>query len=364
MKTMKAPIFKSALLLLFVQILVITTAFAVSEEFSKNLHKEYNADVNTLLIIQNKFGDVDINNWNKDQITIDVTITVDHKNEEKAKELINYINVRFSQDGNTIEAITEIDDKFSKWNTFNFGDDNKDFSIDYKVNIPKNIKLDLENKYGNVFINEIEGHSKVSVKYGNLKINKITRENVKPLSEIYLAYSDGTIDNCKWLNLTLKYSKLEIKECKALIAVTKYSRLYVDKGSSIVCESKYDEYKIGKITNFITTSAYTDFDINEIYKKLEFDNRYGNINIDYIPANFEYLKIENEYGDIDISIDPNASYKLKGNAKYADIDYPTQSRVNRIKESSLLQVEGLVGTDSNTKSQVEIETKYGSVNLK
>ncbi|PLX22386.1 MAG: hypothetical protein C0597_02605 [Marinilabiliales bacterium] len=271
---MKAPIFKSALLLITVQLLVITSAFALSEEFSKNLHKEFNTDANTLLLIQNKFGDVDINNWEKDKVTIDVIITVDHKNEARAKELIDYIEVKFSQTGNTIEAITEIDDKFSKWNTFTFNDNNKEFSIDYKVYMPKKIKIDIENRYGSVFINEIEGHAKIAVKYGNLKINKITRGNVKPLSEVYLAYSNGTIEESNWLNLTLKYSKLEIEETKALIAVTKYSKLYVDKASSIVCESKYDEYRLGKITNFVASSAYTGFDINEIYKKLEFDNRY------------------------------------------------------------------------------------------
>ncbi|MFC2152464.1 hypothetical protein ACFLSE_08055 [Bacteroidota bacterium] len=356
---MKAPIFKSAIILILVQILVFTSAFAGSDEFSKNLHKEYDADANTLLTIQNKFGDVDINDWDKNKVTIDVTITVDHRNEEKAKELLDYITVKFSQAGNTIEAITEIDDKFSKWNTF----DNKEFSIDYKVNIPKSIKLDLTNKYGSVFINEIAGHSKITVKYGNLKVNKLTRENVKPLNEIYLAYSNGAIEECKWLNLTLKYSKLEIEECKALIAVTKYSKLYVEKASSIVCESKYDEYRIGKITNLIATTAYTGYDVNEIYKKLEFDNRYGSIDVDYVPANFEKINIENEYGNIDISIDPNASYNIKGYAKYADIDFPHEGRVSRIKESTSLQIEGLVGTDSNTKSIVEIETKYGNVDL-
>ena len=356
---MKAQKFKSTLLLIFVQLLVITTAFAAGEEFSKNLHKEYDADANTLLIIQNKFGNVDINNWDKNK----VSITVDHKNEEKAKELIDYINIKFKQSGNTIEAITEIDDKFSKWNTFSFGDDNKDFSIDYKVNIPKNIKLDLSNKYGSVFINEIAGHSKISVKYGNLKVNKISRENVKPLSEVYLAYSKGTIDECVWLNATLKYSKLEIEECKALIAVTKYSKLFVEKGSSIVCESKYDEYRIGNITNFVTTSAYTDFEFNEISKKLDFDNRYGSISVDYVPEDFEKIDIENEYGNVDIRISPEASYNLKGYAKYADIDYPETNRISRIKENTSLQVEGLVGTDSNTKSVVNIETKYGSVDL-
>jgi hypothetical protein len=179
---------------------------AESEEFSKNLHKDYDANENTLLIIQNKFGDVDINNWDKNKVSIDVIITVDHKNEEKAKELIDYIEVEFNQTGNTIEAITKIDEKFSKWNSFTFNDNQKEFSIDYKVNIPKNIKLDLLNKYGSVFINEVAGHTKISVKYGNLKINKLTRENIKPLNEIYLGYSNGTIEDCKWLNLNIKYS--------------------------------------------------------------------------------------------------------------------------------------------------------------
>lgn len=358
---MKAPIFKSTLLLIFVQILVITSAFAVSEEFSKNLHKEYNADENTLLVIQNKFGDVDINNWDKNQVSIDVTITVDHRNEEKAKELIDYIDVKFNQTGNTIEAITQIDDKFSKWN-FSFNDNEKEFSIDYKVNIPKNIKVDLTNKYGSLFINEIEGHAKINVKYGNLKINKINRD-VKPHNEIYLGYSNGTIEECQWLSLTIKYSKLEIEQSKALIAVTKYSKLYVDKASSIVSESKYDEYRIGKVTNFVSSSAYTGIDINELYKKLEIDNRYGGIDVDYVPANFEEIDIENEYGNIDIGIDPNASYMIDGYAKYADIDYPYESRVSRIKESTSLRVEGLVGTDKNTKSVVKVESKYGNVDL-
>lgn len=361
---MKAPIFKSVILLIFVQVLVVSSALALSEEFSKNLHKEYSADANTLLIIQNKFGDVDINDWDKNKITIDVTITVDHRNEEKAKELLDYINVNFNQSGNTIEAITEIDDKFSKWNTFSFSDDDKDFSIDYKVNIPKDIKLELENKYGSVFINEIKGHASIAVKYGNLKINKLTRENVKPLSQVYLAYSHGTIEECEWLNVDIKYSKLEIEEAKALIAVTKYSKLYVDKASSIVCESKYDEYRLGSLTNFVASTAYTGFEINEIYKKLEIDNRYGGIDIDYVSADFEKISIENEYGDIDIGIDPNASYNIKGYARYADIDYPSIGKVSRIKENTSLQIEGLVGDDSNTKSYVEIQTKYGDVDLK
>src|SRR6056297_1780314 len=164
---MKAHKFKSVLILFFIQIIIVTAAYSATDEFSKDLHKEFNADQNTLLFIENKFGDVNINNWDENKVVIDVTITVDHRNEDKAKELLEYIQVDITQEENTIKAITTIDKKFS---------------IDYDIKIPKNIHLDLENKYGNVFINEIYGHALVDVKYGNLKINKIIRGKIKPFS--------------------------------------------------------------------------------------------------------------------------------------------------------------------------------------
>ncbi|MEE4196052.1 MAG: hypothetical protein V2I54_00280 [Bacteroidales bacterium] len=360
---MKALQFKSVLLIFLIQILIASGAFSATDELSKNLHKEFDADQNTLLLIQNKFGDVDINNWDENRVVIDVTITVDHRNEDKAQELLEYIQVDIHKEGNTINAITTIDDKFSKWN-FTFSDSKKEFSIDYDIKIPKDIKLDLENKYGNVFVNEIYGHAIVDVKYGNLKINKIIRGNKKPFSEISLGYSNGDVDECEWLNLSLKYSKLKIEKSKAIIAVTKYSKLHVDEGSSIVSESKYDNYTIGTLTNFVGTTAYTELEFNEIKKLLEVDNRYGGISVGFVPGNFEKIDIENEYGGIKIGIEENASYQLKGYAKYADIDFSDTGRVSRIKESNSLSVEGTVGKNENPKSSVHIQTKYGNVKLR
>jgi len=358
---MKALKSKSILLLLSIQLFVIFTATAAVQEYTKNLHKEYPADENTLLIIQNRFGNVNINNWDKNEVVIDIIIKVDHKDEEKAKELLSFLNVEFSHDSNVISAITSIDERFNR--NISFGDSKKEFSINYEVKMPKNIKLDIENKYGNLFINEISGHAMISVKYGNLKANKIIRDNTKPLSEVDLAYSDGYIEEIEWLKLNMKYSKLEVEKSKALIAITKYSKLYVTKSSSIVCESKYDVYKIGSLTNFVTTAAYTDFKFDEITKKIEVENRYGGFTVGYVPKDFDKIDFQNEYGSVKIGIDGNASYQLTGNAKYGDIDYPSTGRVNKIKETTELTIEGTVGNDQGAKSVVNIITKYGSVIL-
>ena len=339
-------------------------SYAGKDEYSKEIHKEYDANEQTVLEIENKYGDVEITNWDQNKVVFDIKITVDHRKEEKAKELLEYISIEFSQSGNTIKAITDIDSKFNKsgW-FFGLDGDSKEFSIDYTVKMPKHLELKLMNKYGAVFIDEITGRADISVKYGNLKANNIIRDNTKPLSRVYLAYSDGTIKETEWLKLELKYSKLEIEKSKALIGVTKYSKLYIDKASSIVCESKYDQYKIGKLSNFVGEAKYTDFRFNEISKKLDLTTKYGDVEVNNVPKGFEKIKIQNDYGHIEIEINEDASYRLEGEAEYADIDYPGGYKVSRIEENTELNVSGIIGKDKNTKSEVIIDTKYGGVKL-
>jgi hypothetical protein len=362
---MKPLKFRKAAFILALIISANISIYAGQDEYSKDIQKEYDVNAQTVLEIENKYGDVDITNWEKNKVVFDIKITVDHRKEEKARELLEYINIEFNQSGNTISAITDIDDKFNKsgW-IFDLGGDTKEFSINYKVKMPKNLELELKNKYGDVFIDEIHGRADIAVKYGNLNANKIIRDNTKPLSKVFLGYSDGsTIEETQWLKLELKYSKLEIEKSKALIGVTKYSKLYIDEASSIVCESKYDQYKVGELSNFVGEAKYTDFRFKKVNKKLDLVTKYGDVEVNSVPKGFEKIDIENKYGHIEIEIDEDASYKLEGEAEYADIDYPSGYKISRIEESTDLSVSGIIGNDQNTKSEVIIDTQYGGVEL-
>lgn len=356
---------KPPLAIIFILSILFSSGFASAEEYDKKLNKTYDVNKNSILSLSNRFGDINIENWEKNQVQIDVVITVENRNEEKAKETLEYIKVNFSEDGDIIKVETEIDNDLSKaGNWVIFGSNNSNsFNIDYTIKMPKSLQIELENKYGDVFINELSNLSNIVVKYGYLKINKMTRENEKPLNEVTLAYSNGDIESCRWLKLTLKYSKMEIKESKAIMAITKYSKLYIDQASSIVSESKFDEYNIGNITNFLGEGAYTDYDFDEITKKFELETKYGNCDVQYVPEGFEMINITNHYGNISIGIDDKASYKIKGEAKYGDIRIPGEGRVSRIRETTSTSLKGYVGSDENTNSIVEIYTKYEDVKL-
>jgi len=356
MKTTKSKFVLSLLLIAAVSLT------AMASEVSKKLNHEFKIDDNSSLTIQNKYGKVDVQNWNEKKVVIDVVIMIEHPDKEKAEKLLEYLDVNFSTDGNESKAITKINEKFNKLKGNNWGNGKK-FSINYTVKMPKDLDLNLSNKYGDVYIDELTGHSDINVKYGNLQANKILRNDTKPLSTLTLGYGKGSVTEVGWMKIEIKYSKLKIEKSRALILLSKYSKLYIDEASSIVSESKYDAYEIGKTDNFVIEGAYSGYKIGYLGKKLSLTTKYTGTTVEKIPASFELIKISNSYGGIKLGIASDASYNLKGEARYAKISFPPSNNMSRIEKSNSATYDGIVGSSSNPKATVTITTSYGGVKL-
>jgi hypothetical protein len=358
---MKARIYKliAGTLILLASLPVI----AGEHELSETIEKQYKASQETNLALDNKYGNIDVFNWTKDEIHIKVTIEVESHSEESARRMLEDIDVEFSHDGNDIRAKTVFADNFMGGGIFNIFGGNGEFDIHYEVNIPEYIDLAVHNKYGDVFVNRLDGHAFFDVKYGNLRVNTLTRGNEKPHNEINLAYSEGTVKACEWGRLDIKYSEVEIEKSKALIVYSRYSELSLEEGSSVVIDSKYDEYALGEFTNLVGEAAYTEFEVEELTKSLDLDIKYTDVEVESVPAGFEKIKIDSQYGDIEIGIAQGASYSLFAELDYCDIDYPRTGPVNHVEDGSSTEISGIVGNGKNPSSKVFIESKYGDVDL-
>ena len=347
--------------LLFISLFIVSFTLS-AQEITKEFHKEFIAGTKTLEI-SNKYGDVNIQKWDNDQIVIDVKVTVELPNREKAEKLINYIDVQFSDNDNTISAKTVIDDNF---NFTGWGGDSRRFSIDYTVKMPVGTPLTLSNKYGNTDIDELHGLLNIDIKYGNLTAGKITRGNIKPLSKINIAYGKGSIDEGGWLDITLRYvGKMEITKSQALLLDSKYSKLSLGEISSIVGESKYDNINIEKIRNLVMENGYTETNIGELTKKLNYQGSYGSFSVESIPSGFESIDIETHYMGVRLGIDESASYKLDAKVSYGGLKFNEDNFRNqkRIIENNSSEVSGTVGKDESPSSKVDIVSSYGSVKL-
>ena len=355
--------FQLSLAILFVLGFIPSVSSGKQNEFVKEYKKDFAAGTGTQLEISNKYGNVDIKDWNNPTIAIEVKVIVRCDNKEKADRIFESILIHFAQEGDIIRATTEFKDNIS--DLFRgFNDDEKSLEVNYSVFMPKTVPLNLSNKYGSVFINELTSTSTIDVKYGKLTVNKILHDSQQPLTKVVLGYSNATIQECKWMKMEIKYSKIQIAQSKAVIVQSKYSKVYVDNGSSLICESKYDTYELGKLNNLVATAGYTHFKIVDLSNKLQIESKYSDVEIANVPAGFEQLKIDNSYGSYKIGIVQNASYRIDGNARYCKINYPENNgRVNQFNENNLMKVTGLIGKDEGTKSSVVVNSSYGNVKL-
>jgi hypothetical protein len=359
-RKMKKSDYKPGMLLFITLFLISFTISA--QEVTKEFHKEYTAGANTTLEISNRYGDVVIQSWDKDQVVIDVKITVELPNKERAQKLLDYIDVQFTEGENSISAKTIIDDKFN----FTGWGDSKRFSIDYNVKMPVKTALTLYNKYGNTDIDELYGLVYLDIKYGSLKAGKLTRGNIKPLNRLSLSYGTGTVDEAGWLDLYIRYvGKMDVTRSQAILLDSKYSKLSLGSTSSVVGESKYDNIRIESINNLVLDNGYTETNIGELIKKLSYTGSYGSFSIDRIPSGFESLDVETHYMGVKLGIEESANYKLQAKVSYGGLKYNEDNFKNqrRIVENNSNEVTGIVGTEESPAARVTIESSYGSVKL-
>lgn len=344
-------------------LLICTIGLYAQGGFTRQIEREFTIDKQTRLEIDNVYGNVNIMNHDQNTISIEVTVRANVRDKDRADEIFSMVDINISKEDNVIKATTRINDNLSRlFRGFNIGGGG--LEINYSVYMPSTVPLQLSNKYGNVFIDEIVSTSVIDVKYGKLNADKIIHDSKEPLTKVILAYSDAVIQEARWINTEIKYAKMNVAQSKALVIMSKYSKVYVTKGTSIVCDSKYDTFEFGDITNFVIKTAYSNIRIDELTDKLQVESKYTDVNVWRIPSGFESIKISSSYGNMRIGIEPDASYRLDGYGKYCDIKYPeNNSHLNRIHENNELKVNGLIGSDQNTKSTVSISSTYGSVKL-
>jgi len=171
-------LFSSISLFLVLSTPVISKAAGGDEEVRKKrtINKSYNVGPDDKLEIENQFGNVQVDTWDKSQITVDITIGVRASSEEKAKEVMDEIDVKEVQSGHIINFKTKVGEIHNndKKEHRGSGDDDRSFYIDYVVHMPTGNRLNIENSFGRTEIGDFKGLVALTSKFGSLKTGALT----------------------------------------------------------------------------------------------------------------------------------------------------------------------------------------------
>ena len=311
-------------------------AFAVlpfallGQTFTDHIERSFRVKTGMLVDVQNKYGKIHIVNWDKDSVKFEIDVTAKATTAEKLSRIKESISFSFPVEGNTIKAqtvfsksgglITEFVDAFVPTN---------EVVIDYTVYLPKTISLNVDNKFGNVFVDEISGNLNINLSNGNLKANQLLGK-----SNISVSSGDANIHTAKNAQISVSYSDLEIRKADELSLETKSSRVDIDQVNNLKIKSRRDKYHIVEVKEMFGSGYFTTIEIENLSDEVNLNVEYGGMVIDDIYRAFKFINLESENTDIDL-------YFQRGSSYYLDITHHQDVSLKIPSSSSVLETKEL-----------------------
>ena len=191
------------------------------KELTKNYTKSYPVGKGDQLAIENSYGKVTVNTWDKNEFKVDVEIKADANEQAEAQKILDDVSINDSKDGSTIAFKTTFAEKNHSW--FTNSDDGKytihRVQINYTVYLPSKNALSITNRFGTTTLPDFDGKLTINNSYGTFTAKKLSN----PANDITAKFINTNIENLNGSNLKVDYGTLELGTCDNLNAEIKFS---------------------------------------------------------------------------------------------------------------------------------------------
>ncbi len=326
----------------------------------KTINKVFTVNPDATFKVDNSYGNIDIITWNENRIEIEVHITTSSNNEDKAQKKLDEIYIDFSGSSNLVSAKTRFNKSKSWWN-WNWGNNNVNMKINYIVKIPITNNVDISNDYGNINLDKLEGHAKISCDYGKITTKELMADN----NMISFDYTNNSyFEYIKSGRINADYSEFTVGKTNDLKIVADYSKSKVETAEDVSYNCDYGSITIEKVNNINGNGDYLTVRIGNVYKNVSIEADYGSLKIDNMTDNAGDVTINSDYMKITIGYSANYSFNFEIDLEYAslrgkeDLEFTKQIIKSREKYYA-----GYYG-NNNSGNTIKIKSEYGSVTFK
>jgi hypothetical protein len=337
---------------MMLMIALMGIGISAKADYQKNIHKSWPMHQVKTLMIDSKFSNIQFINTRDDSVTIDVRIEIENVTGSKAEAIVSQIDFYFSINEGTVSARTAFSDRFKS---------NQNFKINYTINIPIDRGLDIENKFGDVTLGNLEASGKFSIQYGNIYGRNLKAPANEPI-KMELKFGNATFSAINRLDAKIDYSKFSAGNIEEADLNTQYSIIKIDDLKTLNVASKYDNYTIQSVVNAEVESKFTGWTIDFMKSNFRMNTQYGDVKIGKTGETFENIRLENSYGNINITIPAGIGYQLQSETHFCEIRFPNAEVSKRIEDNNRTSILATIGK-ANSPARVQINSRYGKVNL-
>ena len=360
-------LFKNIAAIAFV--LIGFTAMGQTYRKSKSIKDSFKVSPKTELTVFNKYGNIELIIWEKDLIEFEVDIEVREKKEEKAISKLESIHVSFISTAHLMEAKTYFSGESEFWTDVKdysgkvFASENK-ATINYKIYLPNYMAINIENKYGDIYLDECKEKATITLSNGDLKAYSFDSETT-----LNLGYAYANIKQMQNGILNLGYhSEIKINKANDLKIVSKSSRVTIDEANKLDIKSERDKYYLKKVAIINANNAYTYFNIESVTEHVSIKANYGDIDIIEIENTVSQVYFDVESTDINIhqpqgrAIDFAIIYN-----KNAGLYFPEELKNKKTKmkneDERLVETTGVLGESGASDLKVSAKILSGNIRV-
>lgn len=279
-------------------------SFSQQREYNHQIHRVFPISNAATIDITNKYGMVQVLTWDKDSVSFVIDLQIearDNKRLEKLKEDIDF-DFRSGQyfliaqtvigDGSS-DIIQDLVDIASTY----FATANK-VTINYTVTIPEYSPIKIENKYGDVYIDDLNGNLNLDLSFGDLKSNQLNGK-----TEIKINSGDADVFSIRDGQVSVSYSDVQIEQAGELFIESRSSNVTIDQTSDLRIDSRRDKMFLGETGTLSGESYFSDINLDMLSNRMDLRLRYGNLIMERINNSFSYLNLTSEYTDLELAFE-------------------------------------------------------------
>lgn len=326
--------------------------------------RAYKVDAGCYVEILNKYGDIEVESWDKDSVRIEVQIRAISDKGTWRNMMLDYIDVEFAATSGFVIAETTWKEGASFWRKKTYqvakGLGSDRIEVNYVVHLPKTMPLEIENTFGNVFMSSHSGDLEVEVHHGDFRAR-----NLVSLQELNIRYGKAKINRVDKGEIELSSgSSLDLKEAGELMLSSSSSDVEIDEVDVLNITSRHDDISLNRPSIVNGSFSLTDLRIHHLEKGLKANCKFGTVRIQDIGEEVERIDIEGNKTDIIINIPPDFAGRF-----HIDVDdeesitYPDDMYIvsKGVGEDKRLKLNGSMGSHAGT--EISVDTTNGYVEI-
>ncbi|MCL3781765.1 hypothetical protein EMN47_15370 [Prolixibacteraceae bacterium JC049] len=345
----------------------VTIARAQYSE-TKEVKRTFEVSEEMSMEVSNKYGRVEIEVWDKDSVRIEIKMEVKERKLSRLHKALDNIRFDVSKSTRRIWARTQfgrgnsvVENELFRLKESMSRNGSSSTKVDYRIFMPAYIDLTVENKFGDVYIDDFNSNLNVELSNGKLKAH-----NLSGRVRLNLFFGGATVSKMGDGRVMSNYSNVFIRKAGKLYVSSKSSDIEFDQVRNLSVDSRRDKFRIGEMDTLITESSFTDFRIDQVVKMIDANLRYGDFQLNSVVKDFDKIKLTSKMADVGLFFNNDCAFNFSIN--HSKLRLNTGSAFKLEKEenhfhSNEYYTKGRLGTPEGEDVKVRISTTGGQLSL-